>query len=159
MVSLTIPARWGAILLTAPGTDLVPPSAPTHLSASAGDGSVGLSWDPVPNAAGYFVYRSLVSGGGYTRLNSVPVTGAATIDDTVANGRWYYYVVTAVDDAGNESARSNEAAALPALGIGWANLQWPEIITHTISASPPPRTSTGRCGSTATPTCPARLKG
>jgi glycosidase len=137
MVALTLPARWGAILLTPPGTDLTPPPAPANLSAAAGDGFVDLAWDAVPGAAGYLVYRSPVSGGGYTRLSGVPVVGTAFTDNTAANGRWAYYVVTAVDGAGNESARSNEAAALPALVVGWANLQWPPSIVHTISALNP----------------------
>jgi len=133
----SIPARWGAILLTPTGTDLTPPPAPANLSATAGDGFVDLTWDPSSDAAGYYVYRSPVSGGGYARLNDVPVAGTTYTDDMVANGRWYYYVVAAVDVAGNESGRSNEAAALPALVIGWANLQWPDGIVHTISALDP----------------------
>ena len=43
-------------------------------------------------------------------------------------------MVTALDGAGNESAYSNEVSALPHLSIGWANLQWPPSMTHTISA-------------------------
>jgi hypothetical protein len=43
--------------------------------------------------------------------------------------------VTALDAAGNESGWSNEVAAVPHLTIGWANLQWPPTMTHTISAT------------------------
>ncbi len=42
-------------------------------------------------------------------------------------------MVTANDAAGNASARSNEVHGLPHLTIGWANLQWPPTMTHTIS--------------------------
>ena len=136
-VTLTLSARWGAILLTSPGTDLTPPPAPSGLWVTAGDGYVDLGWDPAYDAAGYFIYRSPVSGGGYERLNELPVVGTTFTDGTVANGHWYYYVVTAVDTVGNQSGRSNEAAALPALVIGWANLQWPPSIEHTISALNP----------------------
>jgi glycosidase len=137
LVELTVAGRWGAILLTPAGTDLTPPPAPAGLAAAAGDGSVALAWDAAPDAAGYFIYRSPVSGGGYVRLNEAPAAGTSYTDDTVANGRWAFYVVTAVDAAGNESGRSNEAQALPALVIGWANLQWPPSIVHTISALNP----------------------
>ena len=78
-----------------------------------------------------------MSGGGYARLNGTPLAGTTYTDDTVANGRLYYYVVTAVDAAGNEGERSNEAEALPHLAIGWANVQWPPTLVHTISALTP----------------------
>jgi glycosidase len=133
-IVVNVAGRWGAILITPPGTDLTPPEAPTGLSTTEGDGSVASTWNPVADAAGYYVYRSPVSGGGYTRLNSAPLADEAYTDDTVVNGRLYCYVVTAVDSLGNESDRSNEAEALPHLTIGWANLQWPPSIAHTISA-------------------------
>ncbi len=136
-VSLTVDGYWGAILVTRPNIDLTPPDAPFGLTASEGDGHVELSWNAVSDAAGYQIYRSPVSGGGYSRLNDIPWTGTSYIDDTVVNGREYFYVVTAVDDNGNEGARSNEAEALPHLVIGWANLQWPYSIEHTISAINP----------------------
>ncbi|MCK4470768.1 MAG: alpha-amylase, partial [Anaerolineae bacterium] len=136
-ITVGVDGRWGAILVTPPGTDLTPPDPPTGLTATAGDGCVELAWDGVPGTAGYYVYRSPVTGGGYTRLNDAPLTDTAYTDDTVVNGRLYYYVVTAVDDAGNESAPSNEVEALPHLIIGWANLQWPPSIVHTISALTP----------------------
>ncbi|MCK4316292.1 MAG: alpha-amylase, partial [Anaerolineae bacterium] len=133
-ITVSVDGRWGVILVTPPDTDLTPPDAPAGLTATAGDGYVELAWDGVPDAAGYYVYRSPVTGGGYARLNDTPLTGTAYTDDTVVNGRLYYYVVTAVDGAGNESDHSNEVEALPHLVIGWANLQWPPSIMHTISA-------------------------
>ncbi len=136
-VTLGVDGRWGAILLTPPGADLTPPAAPSSLVATEGEGQVALAWDGAPDAAGYDVYRSPVSGGGYARLNDTPLTDTAYTDATVVNGRRYYYVVTAVDDAGNASGRSNEAQALPHLSIDWANLQWPPAIVHTISALTP----------------------
>ncbi|MBN2044328.1 MAG: hypothetical protein JW757_04840 [Anaerolineales bacterium] len=131
---LDVEGTWGVVLITPPGTDLTPPDAPTGLTAAAGDGEVTLEWLASPGAVGYYVYRSPVTGGGYARLTDVPVTGLSLFDDTVVNGRLYYYVVTAVDAFGNESLYSNEAEALPQMVIGWANLQWPPSINHTISA-------------------------
>jgi glycosidase len=137
MVEIEVPAGWGAILLTPAGVDLTPLASPTSLVALAGDGYVDLTWDAVPGAAGYYVYRSLVTAGGYSRLNGLPITGAEFTDATVLNGHPYYYVVTSVDLAGNESPRSNEASALPSMVIGWANLQWPPTIEQTLSAINP----------------------
>jgi glycosidase len=136
-ITVSVAGLWGAILITPPGTDLTPPEAPAGLTATEGDGTVALTWNAVAGAAGYHVYRSPVSGGGYTRLTGALLADTAHTDDTVVNGRLYYYVVTALDAAGNESARSNEVGALPHLVIGWANLQWPPSIAHTISALNP----------------------
>jgi hypothetical protein len=62
------------------------------------------------------------------------IAATAFTDTGLGNGRTYFYVVTALDAAGNESGWSNEVSALPHLTIGWANLQWPPTIDHTISA-------------------------
>jgi glycosidase len=137
MVNLEVLAAWGAILITPPGTDLVPPDAPTELTAAASDSAVNLNWVGSPGAAGYYVYRSPVTGGGYTRLTGSPIEVLSFLDETVVNGQLYYYVITSVDLAGNESLKSNEAQALPQMIIGWANLQWPLVIDHTISALDP----------------------
>ena len=40
-----------------------------------------------------------------------------------------------MDSIGNESEYSNEVSALPHFTIGWANLQWPPTLTHTLSAT------------------------
>jgi hypothetical protein len=136
-ICLDVDGTWGAILVTPPGTDLAPPEAPAGLAATEGDGQVGLAWSAVAEASGYYLYRSPVTGGGYTRLNATPTTDTAYLDESVVNGRLYYYVVTAVDAAGNESDRSNEAQALAHMTIGWANTQHPPNINHTISALNP----------------------
>ena len=122
-----------AALLVADG-DFAPPAAPTGLAATAGSGQVGLTWLASPGAAGYDVYRSPLSGGGYAKVNGAPLADPSFADASVENGRLYYYVVRALDPAGNESGPSNEVSALPHLAIGWANTQWPPSMTHTISA-------------------------
>jgi glycosidase len=122
-------------LLLATGTvDLTPPEAPTGLAATEGDGVVILSWTAAPGAAAYNVYRSPVSGGGWVRANTTPVTGTEFTDTGLRNAQTHYYVVRALDTAGNESANSTETSAMPHYGIGWANLQWPPSLSHTISA-------------------------
>ncbi len=74
--------------------------------------SVSLSWTPsTSTVVGYNVYRSTVSGGPYTLVTASPIQGAAYTDNSVQAGTTYFYVVTAVDASGNESAFSNEASA------------------------------------------------
>jgi glycosidase len=136
-VTLGLDPRWGAVLITAPGTDLTPPRAPQGLQATAGDGRVDLAWQAVSGAAGYHVYRSPLSGGGYVRLNGDPLPAPAYADEAAVNGRLAYYVVTAVDASGNESDRSTQVEALPQMLINWANLQRPPSIEHTLSALEP----------------------
>jgi glycosidase len=129
-----LPALAGAILTTAT-IDLAPPAPPTGLAADSGTGEVGLSWNPVSGATGYNVYRSPVTGGGFVRLTDSPLGARGYTDTGLENGRTYFYVVTALDSAGNESGWSNEASAVPQLSIGWANLQWPPTMSHTISVT------------------------
>jgi uncharacterized membrane protein len=74
---------------------------------------VSLSWtaSTSPGIAGYNVYRSTTSGGPYTKLNSSLITTTNYNDQTVQSGFTYYYVATAVNSQGLESAYSNQAAA------------------------------------------------
>jgi hypothetical protein len=77
--------------------------------------SVALTWNAsTSSVTGYNVYRSTVSGAQYTKLNSSLVGALAYTDTTVVNGSGitYYYVTTAVDSSGSESAHSNEVSAL-----------------------------------------------
>jgi carboxypeptidase family protein len=75
--------------------------------------SVALSWNASSSiVSGYNVYRSTVSGTGYTKLNSSLDLALAYTDSTVQNGTTYYYVTTAQDSSGNESLYSNEIQAI-----------------------------------------------
>jgi len=75
--------------------------------------TVALSWNAsTSTVSGYNVYRSIVSGSSYVKINPSLNTGLSLTDATVQNGITYYYVTTAVDASGNESAFSNEAPAV-----------------------------------------------
>jgi hypothetical protein len=74
--------------------------------------SVSLSWtSSLSNVAGYNVYRSGVSGGPYSKLDSSLVTADSYTDSTVQAGLTYYYVVTSVTSTGLESADSAQSSA------------------------------------------------
>jgi glycosidase len=123
-----------AAVLVARGVDLDAPAAPAGLRVTAeGNGTVSLAWGGVAGAAGYDVYRSPVSGGGWVKANEAPLDGTTFTDTGRRNASLLHYVVRARDGAGNESGPSNEVEALPHLSLGWANLQWPPSIAHTIS--------------------------
>ncbi len=72
-----------------------------------------LTWVPSTsgNVVGYNVYRGSASAGPYTKLTSSLVAGISYTDSTVAVAQTYYYVVTAVDSTGNESAYSTPTSA------------------------------------------------
>jgi len=75
--------------------------------------SVTLTWTAsTSTVAGYNVYRGVQSGGPYTRINSVLEAPTNYVDNTVESGCTYYYVVTAVDGNGLESAYSNQVVAV-----------------------------------------------
>ena len=125
-----------AVILISGTVDLEPPSAPEALNVTnEGNATVGLAWNSVVDAAGYNLYRSPLSGGGWVKVNTALLTSTEYSDQGLRNARDYYYVVTAVDAAGNESDFSNQVNAMPRLSLGWANLQWPPSMTHTISVT------------------------
>jgi len=133
-IQVSLPAM-SALLLATNITDLLPPPAPTTLRVvEEGSQQVSLAWSAVAKASGYNLYRSPLSGGGWVRVNSTPLTSLSFTDTGLRNARLYYYVVTALDERGNESAFSDQVSAMPHYLIGWANLQWPPTIDHIISA-------------------------
>ncbi|HYH01109.1 MAG TPA: choice-of-anchor D domain-containing protein [Terriglobales bacterium] len=74
--------------------------------------SATVSWvaSTSTNVVGYYVYRATQSGGPYTKLNSTAVTGTRYTDSNVVAGTTYYYVVTAVNSSGTQSAYSTQVA-------------------------------------------------
>jgi subtilase family serine protease len=106
---------WGAMNFNAfvtsqgGGTVTIPP-APTGLAATAGNAQVGLTWVASSGATSYNVKRATVSGGPYTTVGTSTTTGFTNTGLT--NGTTYFFVVTAVNSAG-ESGNSNQASATP----------------------------------------------
>jgi hypothetical protein len=73
--------------------------------------SVTLTWTASTSAvSGYNVYRSTVSGGPYTKLNSSLIAATTYTDSTVQASTTYFYVVTSVDSSNVESANSTEVS-------------------------------------------------
>jgi hypothetical protein len=74
--------------------------------------SVALTWTPSTSVvAGYDVYRSEISGGPYSKLDSSIVAADSYTDASVQAGLTYYYVVTSVTSAGVQSADSAQTSA------------------------------------------------
>lgn len=86
------------------------PAAPSGLTAAGGTGQITLSWTSVSNATSYNLYFATAAGvttGTGTRIS--PVT-TPYIHTGLAPATTYYYVVTAVNSAG-ESAASAPVSA------------------------------------------------
>lgn len=98
------------------------PPTPAGLKATSSIKKIWLRWNPVATANGYNVLRSTTSGGPYTRIATYRGTYPLYEDTSVANGTTYYYVVSAINQAGT-SNNSLEAKATPAatgkLLSGW----------------------------------------
>lgn len=92
------------------------PLPPVGLKVQVAGGKATLTWQPPKlhkEIAGYLVYRSEESGRGYTQLTPEPVAASAFADTTLAAGKSYCYVVTALDYSGLESAYSDEVCSNP----------------------------------------------
>jgi hypothetical protein len=100
---------WGAWFSATSGTTA---------AASAGAGqhkhSVTLTWNASTSpVAGYNVYRSMVKGRDYVKINAALVKDRLGYkDDTVESAKTYYYVTRSVDAKGTESADSAEVVAV-----------------------------------------------
>jgi len=91
------------------------PLPPTALvfDASLGPDRLEISWthSTSPDVVRYNVYHSLTSGGPYTQVSVDPIDHAVYLDTGLTSSTIFYYVVTAIDVSGNESARSVQGSA------------------------------------------------
>ncbi|OGZ34056.1 MAG: hypothetical protein A2174_02980 [Candidatus Portnoybacteria bacterium RBG_13_41_18] len=87
-------------------TDTEAPTSPSDLTATGVSSSqINLTWSPsfdlgVSGLNGYFIYRNNV------KITSVPVAGTQYQDIGLAPSTTYTYSVSAIDNTGNESAKS-----------------------------------------------------
>ena len=107
------PAAAGTFNFTLQVSDSQSPpataAAPLAITVSAQ--SVFLAWSlsSSPGVIGYNAYRGTISGGPYSKINSNLISLTNYSDQTVQTGHTYYYVTTAVNYLGEESAYSNQA--------------------------------------------------
>jgi len=89
----------------------VPPSIPANLSVAAGNARATLSWISSAGATGYNIKRSTTSGSSYV-IVSTDVAASSYVDTGLTNGMTYYYVVSALNPAG-ESGNSAQVYTMP----------------------------------------------
>jgi probable HAF family extracellular repeat protein len=98
-----------------PTTAVTEPAAPIDLATVSGNRVVSLSWLNSFGATSYQVKRGSASGGPFAPIATVSSTSFT--DTTVANCALYYYVVSAINAAGqspNSSAVGADPQSLPA---------------------------------------------
>ncbi len=93
-----------------------PPGTPGNLQATAGNGSVSLSWTAASGATSYNIYRGTSSNGESSTPIATGVTGTSFTDSGLMDGTTYYYEVTAVNSANQEGSRSTEVSGTPVAG-------------------------------------------
>jgi fibronectin type 3 domain-containing protein len=145
-ISTTVPSQSITLFVIPAGSVTSPPSAPTGLAATVGDGTVTLTWNAGGGATSYTVKRGTKTGGPYSTVGTVTSPAPNSFADSgLTDGTTYYYVVSATNTAGT-SANSSELAATPIV---------PPTFTSSASASPNPVTQGTSTTITATVTCTA----
>jgi len=97
--------------ITVSNADIVPPSAPTGLTAAAATSArINLAWKASTDNTGITAYK-IYRNGSTTPLATVSGSTLSYADVQVSAGTTYSYQVSAVDAAGNESAKSATASA------------------------------------------------
>ncbi|MGW0825493.1 PA14 domain-containing protein [Streptomyces sp. NPDC002845] len=84
--------------------DRTAPAVPAGLSTDSEPEGLWVGWSGVEGASSYRVYRAASADGAYAEVGST--TDVSYVDTSAAERATYYYRVTALDAAGNESARS-----------------------------------------------------
>jgi fibronectin type 3 domain-containing protein len=91
---------------------VIPPEAPTNLTATAGTGSVSLSWIAAGGATTYTVYSGSSAGAESTTPVQSAITSTTANVTGLVSGTAYYFRVVAVNSGGS-SGVSNEVSATP----------------------------------------------
>lgn len=90
------------------------PPAPSGVRATPNSGAITITWSPATYAANYTVKRSKVSGTGFTKIMG-GITGTHFVDNSVAQGTRYFYVVDALN-ANGTSPDSFQVSAISGSG-------------------------------------------
>jgi fibronectin type 3 domain-containing protein len=87
------------------------PVAPTGLTAIGGTGQVSLAWTAVSNATAYNVYYATSSGVTTANGTKIPATTNSYVQTGLTAATTYYYIVTALNSAGESVALTQVSAA------------------------------------------------
>ncbi|HEX8521614.1 MAG TPA: choice-of-anchor D domain-containing protein [Tepidisphaeraceae bacterium] len=100
--------------LSAKGPDTIAPVKPAALTTAHSTTQIIMDWASSTDTdfGGYNIYRSSSATTGFAKLNASPITDSNYSDRPAANKMWYYRIST-VDKAGNESAYTTSSDYRP----------------------------------------------
>jgi fibronectin type 3 domain-containing protein len=121
------------------------PSIPTNFVATVGSTStISLSWTAVATSTGYKIYRSTVSGSGFSLISTIGASSTTSYSDTGLTPYTTYYYTIGSTLSGAESASSTESSTttnpIPNLPTNFVatvaststiNLTWTGVTTST----------------------------
>jgi hypothetical protein len=100
-----------------PVDDTTPPATPTGLTVAVGtaEKTLVLTWSAnTDDAIGYNVYRSDTATGTFTKLNTALITDTTYTNTGLEFETEYFYKITAVDNATNESPQTTAVSGTTA---------------------------------------------
>ena len=97
------------------------PATPTGVSTAVTATQNTLTWTTSASAVSYNVKRSLSSGGPYTTLASVTNQSTSYLDAGLTPNQTYYYVVSAVNGAGESDNSVQAAVTTTTVPSPWLN--------------------------------------
>jgi len=112
----------GAMMMNVPSVNRTL-LAPNPVTITPGNGELSLDWPTPtePEVLGYYVYRDTTSGFEPTSGNRIQslfgIEQSQWTDETVENGRTYYYIVESYGENNNRSIPTDEASGIPWPGI------------------------------------------
>jgi len=94
--------------------DTFAPDPPSGLMAVSGRGLIALSWERSQDKdfAGYLVWRREEGEDEFKLMTPVPLQESMYTDTDVEKNKRYYYAITALDTAGNESLKSESGSEI-----------------------------------------------
>ena len=120
------------------------PAAPMGVMATGGTNQVTISWSPVSGATSYNIYWSTASGVTVSTGTKISSATSPYIHAGLSAGTAYYYIVTAVNSAGESAASPQVSAATAQAAIDGAALYAADC-----ASCHGPLASSGKHGATA----------
>ena len=112
-------ARASSVEVRTEGPDQVAPESPSNLSAVPDETDFGkavVRWSPsvrdadggdLTGLAGYVVFRSKGTANSFVPVDTLGAEAREYVDASLEELTTYFYTISAIDDAGNESARAS----------------------------------------------------